>query len=154
MFNSFIFSMDEINKQCPISKSKFRSAKPPFINNDLLIQMRDRDYFYKKAKKTKRSDDWNIAKFLRNQTNKNIRKAKARFIITELTNSKGNASKFWRTIKQVFQSKSPKKFPHIKLKVANKEIDPREVASHINLYFVNVGNIQVNHPSPNSLHPQ
>ena len=56
--------------------------------------MKDRDYFYRKAKRTKDEDDWNIANFHRNQTNFNIRGAKADYIKDQLRNNDGNSAKF------------------------------------------------------------
>ena len=67
----------EADKQCPVKHFKIRNSKPCWLTNELIEQMRYRDYFYRKAKKLNNEDDWNIAKFHRNQVNFNIRKAKA-----------------------------------------------------------------------------
>ena len=72
--------MKEVNRQCPMTTSQYKHSKPPYLTHDLVIQQWNRDYSYMKAKKYKNEDDWNIAKFLRNQTNKNIRRAKANYI--------------------------------------------------------------------------
>ena len=39
---------------------------------------------YKKAKQTSDEDAWNIAKYLRNVTNANIRQARKDFVLAEL----------------------------------------------------------------------
>ena len=62
----------EVDRLCPIKKYTVTNQKPKWISNDLLDQMRDKDYFYTKAKKTRSEDDWNIARHLRNATNRNI----------------------------------------------------------------------------------
>ena len=67
----------EADKQCPVKHFKIRNSKPCWLTNELIEQMRYRDYFYRKAKKLNNEDDWNIAKFHRNQVNFNIRKGKA-----------------------------------------------------------------------------
>ena len=58
---------EEADKMCPVRKYKIKNSKPPWLVNELIEQMKDRDYFYAKAKKRNNDDDWNIAKFHRNQ---------------------------------------------------------------------------------------
>ena len=119
-------------------KFRRRILRPPFITDGLLEQMKDRD-FYKKAKKHGNDNEWEIAKYLRNQTNTNIRKAKSEYILSQLELCKEDNSKFWRVIKSVFPSKQRGK-ANIRLKKNQKEIPPGEVADYINYFFINVGN--------------
>ena len=74
------------------------------MTDELIEQIKDRDYFYRKAKVTGNKDAWNIAKFLRNITNSNIRQAKREFILDELQKNSNNAKKFWKTIREVVPS--------------------------------------------------
>ena len=140
---------EELDKQCPIKKFKFHSPKPPYFTNDIINQIRDRDYFYKKAKKLGNEDDWNIAKHLRNQTNRDIRRAKSTFVIYELQNSQDDSSKFWRVIKSVFPNKLKVSKVDIKLKDGTVTVPPDKTAEYINSFFINVGNLTQT-PPPNS----
>ena len=103
--------------------------------------MKDRDYFYRKAKITLDEDDWNVAKHLRKVTNFNIRQAKADFIIGELQANNDNPKKFWRTIKKVFPSKEKSKRSNIRL-VDNEHghIKENKIADYVNEFFMNIGN--------------
>ena len=130
----------ELNKQCPIEKFKQKLTKPPFLTADLLQQIKDRDYFYRKAKRTLNQDDWNIAKHLRNQTNRNIRNAKAQYTITQLNACGKNTSKFWRLIKEIVPNKKQHLKDQIRLKNGNNPIDADATADYINEFFINVGN--------------
>ena len=106
--------------------------------------MKDRDYFYKKAKMTNEEDDWNIAKFCRNQTNFNVRKAKAEYIKEQLRNSEGNSSKFWRLIKQIIPNKKGQQ-NNTKISIKkdkNGAINDCELAGIMNEFFANLGNPQ------------
>ena len=123
-------------------------AKTMFLTDDLLEQIRDKDYFYKKAKKYGNIDDWNIAKYLRNQTNKNIRKAKSEYITNQLQACHGDSAKFWRTIKRVFPSSKQKDTRQIRLKEKGEQIHPDKVADYINQFFLNVGNKPAGAPDP------
>ena len=111
-----------------------------FLTDDLLEQIKNKDYFYRKAKKFGNLDDWNIAKYLRNQTNKNIRKAKSEYVTNQLHACRGDSAKFWHTIKTVFPSKKHKDTKPIRLKHQHEQIDPDTVADYINQFFLNVGN--------------
>ena len=102
---------------------------------------KDRDYFYKKAKRTRNEDDWIIAKYLRNITNKRFKQAKAEYIKEQLENNSDNSSKFWRTIKSVFPSRQGEKTNNkISLQDQNGiRVEETDTANYINEFFVNVG---------------
>ena len=134
----------EADKQCPLRNFRINSLKPDYITNELIEQMKDRDYFYRKAKRTKHEDDWRIAQRLRNQTNSNIRAAKADYIIEKLNEHEGDSPKFWRTIKSVFPSKKGSKRQNIiKLKDRGIEIPHDDTADFINNYFLNIGKLNI-----------
>ena len=82
---------EDLDMHCPIREFNIRNYKPEWVTPALLEQIRDRDYFYKKAKQNKSEDDWNIAKHLRNLANRNITKAKADFVINKLNRYKGDS---------------------------------------------------------------
>ena len=132
----------EADKQCPIRTYKIKNNKPCWLTNEILEQMKDRDYFYRKAKMYNNEDDWNIAKFYRNQTNFNVRKAKADYIKEQLKNNEGNSAKFWRLIKQVIPSKKGVT-NHPKITITNKDeelVADGLVANFMNAYFAGLGN--------------
>ena len=55
---------EEADKMCPVREYRIRNSKPLWLANELIKQMKDRDYFYTKAKRTNNEDDWNIASFI------------------------------------------------------------------------------------------
>ena len=132
---------EEADLQCPIKSYNIKNTRPVWMTNELIEQMMDRDYFYRKAKTTKDKDDWNIAKHLRNQTNRNIRLAKADFINEQLELNEGNSAKFWRVLKGVMPaSKDKSSNSNITLvNVNGQEIEEKENASYVNKFFINVG---------------
>ena len=130
---------DKLDKMCPFRKSYIRNYRPEWVNEDLLEQINDRDYFYKKAKITKEEDDWNIAKHLRNVTNTNIRKARSDFIIQELNDTRDNYKKFWKNIKEVFPQDKTSSREQMTLKVNNQIVGEGDTADFVNNYFVTIG---------------
>ena len=98
--------------------------------------------FYQKAKRTDSEDDWNIAKFYRNQVNSKVRSARVEFIKDQLRNNEGNSAKFWRTIKQVMPpTKGAKSSAKIVLSDDHGiEIEGTYTADYLNNFFANIGN--------------
>ena len=136
----------KLDKICPFRKSYIRNYRPEWVNEDLLEQISDRDYFYRKAKMTGEEDDWNIAKHLRNVTNDNIRKARSDFIIQELNDTRDNYKKFWKNIKEVFPRDKTESREQIKLKVNGQTMNEVDTADFVNEYFVTIGQfIKLNH---------
>ena len=132
---------DDLDMHCPIREFNIRNYKPEWVTPALLEQIRDRDYFYKKAKQNKSEDDWNIAKHLRNLANRNITKAKADFVINKLNRYKGDGGKFWKEILKVFPSKKNGSHTKIVLRDENGTVEEESRADFINTFFINVGNV-------------
>ena len=135
-----------LDSMCPIRTSKIKNYRPHWMTKELIEQVKDRDYFYNKAKLHGDRDDWNIAKHLRNVTNANIRQAKREFILEELATHDNDQKKIWKTIHKVVPSKGSNQAHDILLKDGETKIVREEVAHFINDYFVNVGNFKAPEP--------
>ena len=133
-----------LDVMCPVKTFHIKNYRPDWMTEGLIEQIRDRDYFYKKAKRTGDIDMWNIAKYLRNLTNTNIRHSKRDFILHELRENENNANKFWKLIQYVVPSNKSKTNSDILLKDGNARLDREEVATFINDYFINVGKLSTN----------
>ena len=137
--NYDIFGSKRVNHMCPLRSFSTKNYRPDWMTNELIEQIKDRDYFYRKAKKTGSEDDWNIAKHLRNVTNSNIRGAKKEFILEKLKHNENNAKKFWKVIREIIPAEKSSSRRDILLKASGKKIEKSEVAHFINDYFINVG---------------
>ena len=62
-----------LDKFGPITKLMIPEKKPKWINADILKLMRDRDTFYRRARRTGDQDAWNIARYLQNEVNMAIK---------------------------------------------------------------------------------
>ena len=130
-----------LDTMCPIRTFQIKNYRPDLITPELIEQIKDRDYFYKRAKREGDTDSWNIAKHLRNVTNANIRQAKREFILNELENCGGDSRKFWKTIRSVIPSDKGSSRKDILLRDNGRKLDKKEVAGYVNNYFINVGNV-------------
>ena len=130
-----------LDTMCPIRSYRIKNYRPDWMTKELIEQIKDRDYFYKKAKSTGDENFWNIAKYLRNITNSNIRQAKRDFILDELREHDGDAKKFWKVIRKVVPTGKQNVKQDILLKDDNDvKVKKEDTAHFINDYFINVGN--------------
>ena len=130
-----------LDTMCPVQTFSIKNYKPDWITPELVEQIKDRDYFYSKAKRNGDDDSWNIARHLRNTTNYNVRKAKRDFILDELEHCNNDCKKFWKTIKTVVPSNKGDTRRDILLKRDGMKVDRPEIAHFINDYFINIGNM-------------
>ena len=61
ILNQLLINIDEM---CPIRTFTIKNYRPDWMTYELLEQIKDRDYFYLKAKRSGDKDAWNIAKHL------------------------------------------------------------------------------------------
>ena len=70
IYSTVVVILDQL---CPVRSLHITNYRPDWMTKELIEQIKERDYFDKKAKKSGDADSWNIAKYLRNVTNHNIR---------------------------------------------------------------------------------
>ena len=128
MLRQFVPILDQM---CPTRMFKIKNYRPEWVTNELIEQIKDRDYFYKVAKETGDPDAWNIASHLRNVTNANIRSAKRDFILNELEDNKSDYKKFWKNIRRVMPDSKGDSRREIRLQGDEGDISREEVAQYI-----------------------
>ena len=131
-----------LDKMCPMRVFKIKSYRPDWMTDELIEHIKDRDYFYRKAKLGGNKDDWNIAKHLRNETNSHIRQAKRDFILEGLEASEGNAKKFLKVIRKVIPDSKSSSKNDIMLKDNGIKLPRDQVADNINEFSINVGKVK------------
>ena len=73
----------------------------PYIVNDLLISMRQRDNALSKARRTGRPADWITARTLRSRLCMDIKTAKANVMKGKLERYNNNPKRFWQEINKL-----------------------------------------------------
>ena len=68
-----------LDEMCPLKKKNVRDRNEPWLTNDIIDLIHNKDLAWKKARKTKSLDDINLAKNLRNCVKDTIPRAKANF---------------------------------------------------------------------------
>ena len=79
--------------------------KAQWFNLDIIKMMRERDRYYKKARRYNNEDVWSIARFWRNEVNSAVKSYKSNKIKAELEVNKNSPKKFWENIREILPKK-------------------------------------------------
>ena len=126
-----------LDQMCPVKSFRIKNCRPDWMTKELIEQIKDRDYFYSRANRDGDLDSWNIAKYLRNDTNSNIRQAKKDYILEELHLNENNAKMFWKLIRKIVASVKLSSSHEVLLKDSDRKLDKVDIAHYINNYFIN-----------------
>ena len=93
---------------CPLKHFKIAKNRYPLISDDLINEIKQKDYLLKKDKKSNAPQDWKNARTARNNCLKNICSAKADFVKTELEQNRHDGRTFWQNIKDILPNRQQK----------------------------------------------
>ena len=124
---------------CPIKRRRVRNSGEPWLCNEILEAIYDKDQAWKQAKRTKDAEDLLVAKRLRNQVKDMIRRAKRDFIQEEIDNNELSTRKFWEKLNYVLPTKDKGSSIRLINKDDNGVIDDEDLPSYINRFFTEIG---------------
>ena len=130
----------QANMQCPIRKFRVKAQREPWLTNEALEAIKDKDRLLKKAKRSRKVQDWEAARRARNQVGRELENLRAEFLKREQQAFAGDPKKFWANISSIFPGKKGKT-SKIWLKDLdnNEEVKSEQTANFINSYFTNIG---------------
>ena len=121
---------------CPSKKFSIKKYKEPWVTNEHLELIRDKDQALEKAKKSKSEDNWVTARRLRNECLSKLRKARCEFVKNELYINANDSKKFWRNINEIWPNKESKSTKITLIDNDSKlEIKQEDTADYINNFF-------------------
>ena len=125
----------------PIKKFKFSNEKPKWLNNDIILLMKERDRCLSQYAKTRLEKDKKDMRKARNITNLAVKNARAEFIKEQLEFYKNDAKKSWKNIATVIpKNKSGVTQNFNNIHDDNNDIIGQEhLAEHVNRYFSDIG---------------
>ena len=97
---SFLPSLPLLPSPSP-KRARVKKKTLPWITSDIRALMRARNYFGTKAKKSKRAEDWEHFKKLRNHVTWCQRRAKRHYFEDLSVQSAGNPRKAWKEINRL-----------------------------------------------------
>ena len=96
---------NEIDDMCPMRRFTVKKYDDPWITNEIIEMIRDRDELFRFARRSGKEEDWRVAKAVRNEVAGYIRNAKADFLVEQQNSNFDDPKKFWRNISAVWGNK-------------------------------------------------
>ena len=124
---------------CPIRELRVVDNKPEWLTNELLVNMRQQDKAFKRARRTNNHEDWGQARHLRNEVSMQIKTDKANVIKGKLEQHENNPKKCWREINKLLPGTGGSLVSEIHDEDTGHSIDNGALKDHINEYFSTIG---------------
>ena len=129
-----------IDDMCPLKFFKTKAIRDPWITDELIEMIKDKDRALKRAKRTNDPECWRIARRLRNDCLKYTRNAKAEFVKSELNENAGDSKKFWKNINSILKPDISKTTNSDLVDQFNRQqVRFEDTANFINEYFAHIG---------------
>ena len=129
-----------INPTCPIKSFKVSSLGEPWITNEAIEAIKDKDRLLKKAKRTGLEEDWKVARTARNRVGRELELLRADFLKNQQVEHKSDPKKFWNTIASVIPNKKASTgIISIREEGTGEDVDPENTADIMNNFFTSVG---------------
>ena len=120
-----------LDKHAPIKRIRIKGRTNKFINNELKSMMKLRDKSLKVFRLTRKGEDWNVYKQLRNSIKSSLRTAESNYAQKQIDTYKGDPRYMWKVIREFVPSKDSEKPVYQK--------DHKILANEFNEYFASVG---------------
>ena len=128
-----------LDLMCPIKTLQVVDKKPEWLTNDLLIQMRQRDKAFRKARRTGSQMDWDYPRRLRNRLGMDIKSARANTIRAKLERHGDNPKRFWQEINKLLPHQQDSGIRSLHVENTNTMVEDMKLNDHINEYFAGIG---------------
>ena len=108
------------------------------MTGQIKKDIRQRDYFLKKARKSSRDEDWLAYKSMRNRVTNSVKRAKQTYNKKLLDNHKDDTKAFWRTMKKIIpgnKRSGGSKNINIDGVLCSEASDGKKIANDFNNFF-------------------
>ena len=143
-----------LDKTCPLKKFRVNEVREPWVTNEILEEIKDKDGSIRRARKSEKKENWIKAKSDRNRVGRLVERAKADFLREQQELLENDPKKFWRIVKSIIPGKKAKtsKISLIdRLEGGNEDVsvEPADTADYINNFFSNIGlKLALQHTEP------
>ena len=127
-----------IDKQCPIKNIRVKDRNDPWISQEIIEMLHDKDEACKTAKSSGKPEDWKTARSLKHRANKAVRDARRDFITANL-DTQQDPKKFWQSINSIIPNSEGKNLINLIDQESDESIELDKVAHEINYFFANIG---------------
>ena len=133
-----------LNNMCPQKLFRVREVKEPWITNEILEEIKDKDLALHLAKRSNKAEDWLNAKADRNRVGRLVDQAKADFLKDQQQVLADDPKKFWRVVKSIVPGKKSKTSKIVLNRDSDDgpekiEVREEDTADYINKFFSGIG---------------
>ena len=132
-----------IDAMCPLKNIKIKKKKDPWISNELLEFVNDKNDLLQIAKTTQSDEDWQAARIARNLVASLIKDAKRDYLTNEIENNH-DPNKFWKKLHLMFPDKVTSGKIKLKDPLTHGEIDDHDIPNYANNFFTQIGSNIIN----------
>ena len=129
---------DEIDVKCPLKDVKIKKQKDPWITNEILELINDKNDLLGETKRSQDTESWENVRAARNVAAALIKDAERNFLTNEIENNHDPA-KFWKKLHTMF----PDKPFHAKVNLVDPVdgcmIDEGAISGYANDFFTSIG---------------
>ena len=136
LYNNINLCLDTM---CPVRKRKNRINNNPWLSDEILECIHEKNRAWKKAKRTHNPDDIIVAKRLRNNSKAIVRRAKGDFVQDYIEDNIISLKKFWEKINYLLPSTTSGNSIQLIDKTNDLPITIEQTPKFINEYFTNIG---------------
>ncbi|MEM6812708.1 MAG: endonuclease/exonuclease/phosphatase family protein, partial [Pseudomonadota bacterium] len=129
-----------LDRHAPITTKRVCHTNPPWVNNDLLQEIKEKRYLKKVASRSNLIQDWAVFRRKRNSVNALKRHLKRDYYQSTLNENRQNSQKLWKTLNNIIPgSKQCNTLPQSILKNNIEISDKKEIAKTFNEFFISIG---------------
>lgn len=117
-----------------IFKNKWQGKQ--WFSEDIYRLIKQRDIAFETARISKKSEDWDLFRQLRNKTVDICRKAKRKYLEEKLDNNKRSPKLMWKTLKEMLKG-NPSNIKYKEMECKNEiNNNKEEMSNKFNCYFI------------------
>ena len=144
LHNNIVYLLDEFAPYRKISKKEFKLKAKPWINNEIIKKIRQRDNLLHKYHKSKDANHKKLVyqkyKYLRNNITKLKRDAKKKYYKEYFEFNRSKIATIWKGIKSIVKIKATSRKDITLTDDDGKDTtNPSKIANIFNNFFVNIG---------------
>ena len=131
--------LDKINVMCPMKSFRVSEFKEPWMTNEAIEAIKDKDLALNRARRTRKEEDWARAKEMRNRVGRDIENLRKDYLKNQQEAHMADPKKFWKTIASVIPGKKGGRGTVWLKDGEGHEVDQKEAAAYINTFFTGIG---------------
>ena len=128
----------EIETMCPLRDIKIKKQKDPWITNELLELINDKNDLLADAKGNQNLENWDNARTARNLVASMIKDAKREYLISEIENDY-DPGKFWKRLHAMFPDKPSTGKINLIDPTTDEMVQEHLIPGYANAFFTSIG---------------